>query len=92
MLTCCVLHSGSALWIYGDEVNDHGSFTVTINGSSPVTHSGSPNGCSGVGRCEKQNALKFFAGGLPAGNHDVTVLNVGTTFFGGLRRACLEIP
>lgn len=82
--------TGSAVYIYGDQVDDHGPFSVYFNGSS--TPYGSYNGRSGcegqyAKYCEKLGTLKFFAGGLPQGTHELKLVNGGPsgtneTFFG----------
>ncbi|WWD22547.1 hypothetical protein CI109_107040 [Kwoniella shandongensis] len=82
--------SGSALYIYGDQVNDHGPFSLYFNDSS--TPYATYNGRSGCGTsavekgCEKLGTLKAFVGGLPAGEHRAKVTNdgpegSGATFF-----------
>jgi hypothetical protein len=63
--------------MYGDQVNDHGLFSVTLNESRPVIS----NGRSGCGEpfgktCEKLGGLHYFVGGLPEGEHRVRVENI----------------
>lgn len=78
---------GSTLWIYGDQVNDHGPFSVSFNSSSsssssssspsPVVLSGA-SGCGGAfGKtCEKLGTLAFVVSGLPEGQHRVKLTNL----------------
>ncbi|KAK4689604.1 hypothetical protein P7C73_g513, partial [Tremellales sp. Uapishka_1] len=72
--------SGSAVYIYGDQVNDHGYFSVYLNESSTAaaTLTGR-SGCNGTYAkyCEKLGGLHFFAGNLPEGTHSVKLVNVG---------------
>ncbi|KAK8845599.1 hypothetical protein IAR55_006315 [Kwoniella newhampshirensis] len=71
--------SGSALYVYGDQVNDHGYFSLYFNDST--TPYATYNGRSGCGTgayekgCEKLGTLKAFVGGLPAGQHSVRIMN-----------------
>ena len=84
------LTSASAIYIYGDQVNDHGPYDVYLNGSSsPAAQLNGRSGCGGgyAKYCEKLHGLAFFAGGLPAGTHEVRLVNGGpadgdVTFFG----------
>lgn len=81
---------GSAVWVYGDQKNDHGEFKVLLNGSEMAVN----NGRSGCGEgysatCEKLHGLAFFAGSLPQGTHEVKIVNQSPggdqpTFFGKL--------
>jgi hypothetical protein len=73
--------SGSAFYVYGDQVNDHGAFSVYVN-EEPLTQ-GVLSGRSGCGgdqskSCEKLGGLHFFAGGLGEGVHTVRVVNEGS--------------
>jgi hypothetical protein len=70
--------TGSAVWIYGDQVNDHGEFTVALNGSDVATNNGR-SGCGGgfAKYCEKLRGLAFFAGSLPEGEHTLRLTNGG---------------
>lgn len=82
--------TGSAVYIFGDQVDDHGLYSIYFNGSS--TPYGTYNGRSGCGggykkECEKLGTLKFFAGGLPMGQHTLKLVNDGPsgtneTYFG----------
>jgi hypothetical protein len=72
---------GSAFYVYGDQVNDHGAFSVYADGQ-PLTQ-GVLSGRSGCGgenskSCEKLGGLHFFAGGLGEGKHTVRVVNEGS--------------
>ncbi|WVQ80956.1 hypothetical protein IAT38_003063 [Cryptococcus sp. DSM 104549] len=73
--------TGSAVYIYGDQVNDHGPFSLYFNDSS--TPYGTWNARSGCGTsayeksCEKLGSLKAFVGGLPPGEHEATIVNGG---------------
>ena len=91
------LTPGSAIYIYGDQVNDHGPYDVYLNGSSsPAAQLNGRSGCGGgyAKYCEKLHGLAFFAGGLPAGTHEVRLVNGGpadgdVTFFGA---SCPPFP
>jgi hypothetical protein len=83
--------SGSTVYIYGDQVNDHGPYSIYFNDSTTpyATYTGR-SGC-GVNEyqksCEKLGGLKAFVGGLPEGQHRLRLVNEGpsegnTTFFG----------
>lgn len=84
------LTQGSAIYIYGDQVNDHGLYYIYINGSStPYTTLNGRSGCGGgyAKHCEKLHGLAFFVGGLPQGQHEVRLVNGGpaegdVTYFG----------
>jgi hypothetical protein len=73
---------GSAFYIYGDQVNDHGLFSVYLNDTALTT--GVLSGRSGCGEegqsksCEKLDGLHFFYGGLGEGSHRVRVVNDGS--------------
>lgn len=72
---------GSAFYVYGDQVNDHGAFSVYAD-DQPLTQ-GVLSGRSGCGgedskSCEKLGGLHFFAGGLGEGKHTVRVVNEGS--------------
>ena len=73
---------GSAFYIYGDQVNDHGLFSVYLNDT--VLTMGVLSGRSGCGEegqsksCEKLDGLHFFHGGLGEGLHTVKVVNDGS--------------
>jgi hypothetical protein len=72
---------GSAFYIYGDQVNDHGVFSVFLNDTALT--SGVLSGRSGCGgdqakSCEKLDGLHFFHGGLGQGVHRVRVVNDGS--------------
>lgn len=72
------------MWVYGDQVNDHGDYEVFINDTRVAAHTGR-SGCSGSSdqRCEKLHGVKFFGGPYPYGNHTLRVANTGAaTFFG----------
>ncbi|OXG89871.1 hypothetical protein C345_01954 [Cryptococcus neoformans A2-102-5] len=78
--------TGSALYIYGDQVNDHGPYSIFFNASTIpyATYSGR-SGCAvgGVEKsCEKLGTLKAFVGGLGEGEHQVRLVNEGEeTYF-----------
>ena len=83
---------GSAIYIYGDQVNDHGLYDIYLNGTDSVHLYATLNGRSGCGggyakACEKLHGLAAFIGELPAGTHDVRLVNKGpsdgnVTYFG----------
>ncbi|KAJ9091474.1 hypothetical protein QFC21_007210 [Naganishia friedmannii] len=71
--------TGSAIYIFGDQVNDHGYYTVLLNSTTYANLTGR-SGCAGSEgekQCEKLGGLHFFAGGLPEGTHEVQVVNGG---------------
>lgn len=77
---------GSAIYIFGDKVDDHGLFTVTLDNRSPQQFDG-VSGCGGAFAkyCEKTNTLAYFASNLDSSLHTVTVRNnagVNNSFFG----------
>ncbi len=74
--------------MYGDQVNDHGYYTASLNGTRVSEYTGR-SGCGGgyAKACEKLHGLVFFAGPLPAGTHALRIENSGPaegnkTFFG----------
>lgn len=76
------------MYVYGDQVNDHGEYAVLINGTD-VGHFNGRSGCgAGYAKfCEKLHGLVFFTGGLPRGMHALVIQNLGPsegnkTFFG----------
>ncbi|KAJ9115405.1 hypothetical protein QFC22_005162 [Naganishia vaughanmartiniae] len=79
---------GSAVYVYGDQVNDHGYYTVLMNSTQYANFTGRSGCAGGEGekQCEKLGGLHFFAGGLPEGTHEMRIVNGGTealkTFFG----------
>ncbi|KAJ9105829.1 hypothetical protein QFC19_003399 [Naganishia cerealis] len=80
--------AGSAVYVYGDQVNDHGYYSILINNTQMANLSGR-SGCAGSDgekQCEKLGGLHFFAGGLPEGQHDLRIVNGGSsgnqTYFG----------
>ena len=87
-----VAFNGSALYLYGDSVNDHGLYEVYVDqGAAPWDSGGSGSGAtpnatlndrSGCGAgwakaCEKLNNLKYFVGGLAEGEHVLALRNLG---------------
>ena len=81
-----MVSSGSAIYIFGDKVDDHGLFSVTLDNRSAEQFNG-VSGCGGVFMkyCEKDNTLAYFASNLDSGLHTVTVQNnagVNHSFFG----------
>jgi hypothetical protein len=80
--------SGSAFYLYGDQVNDHGLFSIYVN-DTLVSPSGL-SGASGCGaqegkNCEKLGGLFWAQTGLGEGEHRVKVVNDGsggTPYFG----------
>jgi hypothetical protein len=79
---------GSAVYLYGDQVNDHGPYTVSLD-SRPQVALNDRSGCGGgyAKACEKLSGLKFFAGNLGEGEHTLRFENGGPTegertFFG----------
>jgi hypothetical protein len=82
------IREGSAVYVYGDQVNDHGYYSVFINDTQMANLTGR-SGCAapdGEKSCEKLGGLHFFAGGLPEGQHDLRIVNGGSqndkTYFG----------
>ncbi|WRT63792.1 uncharacterized protein IL334_000717 [Kwoniella shivajii] len=82
---------GSALYVYGDSVQDHGLFSIYFNGSStPYGTWDSRTPCGGQSdygkKCEKLGSIKAFIGNLPPGQHTCKLVNEGpdgtnATFF-----------
>ncbi|OCF73388.1 hypothetical protein I204_05225 [Kwoniella mangroviensis CBS 8886] len=83
--------AGSALFIYGDSVQDHGDFSIYFNDSqTPYGTWNARTPCGGTAdygkKCEKLGSLKAFIGNLPEGTHQVKLVNDGpegdnATFF-----------
>ena len=80
--------TGSAIYLYGDQVNDHGLYDIYLNGTAYATLNGR-SGCGGgyAKACEKLHGLAAFIGNLPAGTHNVRLVNQGpsdgnVTYFG----------
>jgi hypothetical protein len=79
--------TGSALYVFGDTVNDHGLFTVTLDNNPPETYV-CVSGCGGTfGKfCEKTiPSLLYFASDLGSETHIVTIGNiagVNDSYFG----------
>ncbi|CED84703.1 hypothetical protein [Phaffia rhodozyma] len=69
---------GTAIYIFGDQVNDHGFFTVTINETSAETLN-NESGCGGgfAKTCEKLGTLAYFKGNLGQGTHRLKLVNNG---------------
>lgn len=72
--------------MYGDVVNDHGSYTVTLDSNAPQTFSGI-SGCGGAfaKACEKTNTLAYYAGSLNSAEHTLVIRNIGgvnNSYFG----------
>ncbi|KAK4700033.1 hypothetical protein P7C70_g6216, partial [Phenoliferia sp. Uapishka_3] len=65
--------NGSAVYIYGDTVSDHGLFLVKLDNSTYEYNAKTTN--------LKIGTLLFFAGDLDLSLHSLTVTNVGSTFF-----------
>lgn len=69
---------GTAMYIYGDQNNDHGAFEVELDGESETLRT--PLGCGGVfrsGYCEKTNpGAQYFKAYLGPELHNVTIRNV----------------
>lgn len=85
---------GSALYIYGDQVNDHGLYSIFFNTSTiPYATYNGRSGCAvgGVEKsCEKLGTLKIFVGGLGEGEHQVRLVNEGQeTYFGEYCSYCV---
>lgn len=84
--TNLLIQSGSAIYIFGDKVDDHGLFSVTLDNRTAQQFDG-VSGCGGAFRkyCEKDNTLAYFASNLDSTLHTVTVQNnagVNHSFFG----------
>ncbi|KZP17380.1 hypothetical protein FIBSPDRAFT_830620 [Athelia psychrophila] len=76
--TFSVSFNGSALYIFGDKTDDHGLYSVVLDGRPAEQYEGQ-SACGGVFEhaCEKDNTLKYFASNLDAGLHTVTLTNAG---------------
>ena len=71
---------GSAVWVFGDQVNDHGPYSLYLNGSTtPYASYTGRSGCGGgyAKYCEKLHGLIGFVGDLPQGNHTLVLRNQG---------------
>jgi hypothetical protein len=86
--------TGSAIYLYGDQVNDHGPYFIYMN-DSLVLQGNDRSGCGGgyAKECEKLSGLKYFAGSLPQGQHKMRMVNGGPaegnrTYFGEWRSYC----
>ncbi|KIM82856.1 hypothetical protein PILCRDRAFT_459073 [Piloderma croceum F 1598] len=76
---------GSTIYIFGDKVDDHGLFSVTLDNRTAQQFDG-VSGCGGAFRkyCEKDNTLAYFASNLDSSLHTVTLQNnagVNHSFF-----------
>lgn len=85
---------GSAIYLFGDQVNDHGLYSIYFNQTIHATYNGR-SGCGGgyAKYCEKLGGLRLFAGNLPAGEHSLKVVNESpvegnVTFFGEFFPTC----
>ncbi|KAJ7486777.1 hypothetical protein FB451DRAFT_1337471 [Mycena latifolia] len=67
----------TAIFIFGDKTDRHGLYTVSLDHHAPQTFNG-VSGCGGAfaHACEKDNTLVYFAAGLDARQHTVTVTNI----------------
>ncbi|KAG8846602.1 hypothetical protein FRB96_001946 [Tulasnella sp. 330] len=68
---------GSAVYIFGDSVNDQGSYSVVLDNGPTQTYN-TLSGCGGgYGKfCEKtQPSLKYLASNLDSSQHTITVIN-----------------
>ncbi|KAJ7100078.1 hypothetical protein B0H15DRAFT_877350 [Mycena belliarum] len=69
--------NGSAVYVFGDKKNDHGLYSVVLDGGVPQVFNG-VSGCGGAFgmTCEQQKpTLKFFASNLNASSHTLTIMN-----------------
>ena len=69
-------------------MNDHGYYSIYLNGTDAEHLYGRYTGRSGCGGgyakfCEKLHGLVGFAGGLPEGTHQVTLVNESPSESGG---------
>lgn len=76
------------MYLYGDQVNDHGPYTVSLDSANQAALN-DRSGCGGgyAKECEKLFGLKYFAGNLGEGEHTLRFENGGPsdgdrTFFG----------
>ncbi|KAJ9116262.1 hypothetical protein QFC24_006777 [Naganishia onofrii] len=78
--TISLSFTGSAIYVFGDQVNDHGYYTVLLNSTQYANLTGRSGCAGGEGekQCEKLGGLHFFAGGLPEGMHEMQIVNGGT--------------
>ena len=86
MLTSGFSSKGSALYIFGDKVDDHGLFSVTLDNRAAQQFDG-VSGCGGAFAkfCEITNTLAYVATNLDSSLHTVTVRNiagVNNSYFG----------
>lgn len=66
---------GSAVYVYGDTVIDHGVYQINLDNLPPTQYNAKTTDL-------KINTLKYFAGGLNSSSHTIKISNIGTTFFG----------
>ena len=66
--TTSVEFQGSAVYLYGGTLDDHGMFSVQVNDHSPVSLNGSSVGYH-------PRVLLYYADGLGSGTHKLTVIN-----------------
>ncbi|KAF9256717.1 hypothetical protein L218DRAFT_975338 [Marasmius fiardii PR-910] len=70
--------NASTIYIFGNKKNDHGLYTIQLDGGPVETYDGI-SGCGGVfgTSCEQQlPSMKWFRGRLGEGEHKVTVMNL----------------
>ncbi|KAF8181035.1 hypothetical protein BJ912DRAFT_882471 [Pholiota molesta] len=77
---------GSAIYVLGDKKNDHGIYSVSLDGGPPAFYDG-VSGCGGAfgGTCEQQlPTIKYLASNLDSSLHNLTLQNhagVNHSFF-----------
>ncbi|KAJ7644705.1 hypothetical protein FB45DRAFT_824844 [Roridomyces roridus] len=87
---------GSAIYMFGDKKNDHGLYTVVLDGGEPQVFNGI-SGCGGAFgmTCEQQQpTLAYFASNLDGGLHNLTLTNnagVNQSYF-DLDSVVLSVP
>jgi len=69
---------GSAVYVFGDKKNDHGLYSVVLDGSAPQLFDGI-SGCGGAFgmTCEQMKpTLAYFASNLDSGLHNISITNI----------------
>ncbi|KAJ7786707.1 hypothetical protein B0H14DRAFT_2957842 [Mycena olivaceomarginata] len=69
---------GSAVYVFGDKKNDHGIYSVVLDGGAPELFDGI-SGCGGAFgmTCEQMKpTLAYFASNLDSGPHNLSITNI----------------
>lgn len=80
------------MYVFGDKKNDHGIYSVVLDGGAPELFDGI-SGCGGAFgmTCEQMKpTLAYFASNLDSGLHNLSITNiagVNNSYFGALASA-----